>query len=143
MSFYAVHINEISLFVICLTDISAVYPIFRIVPLFSYFLSHSGREIRTVKALVAKLACVASVSVQFGSKETRNKSQSPRKNGKSKRAERGGEERKGFPPSSSPPPLSFFGCRPTFCAVKTQNPCPCCSFSSLLTCHSVRGSFQM
>ena len=120
MCLYAVHIHEISLFVICLTDISAVYSNFRIVPLFCYFLSHIGRGL--LKALVAKSACVASFSVRFGSKE-----RGAKVNGRAKIArvkEHRGVGKKGrvsFLPFSLPP-LSILGCRSIFRAVKPKIP---------------------
>ena len=69
------------------SDISAAYPILRIVLLFSYFLFHSGRGL--LKALVAKLACVASISVRFESKErgTRVKTGAKRARVKEQRGE--------------------------------------------------------
>ena len=120
MCLYAVHIHEISLFVICLTDISAVYLNFCIVPLFCYFLSHIGRGL--LKALVAKSACVASFSVRFGSKERRTKVKARARMARVK--EHGGVGKKGmvsFLPFSLPP-LSIFGCRSIFRAVKPKIP---------------------
>ena len=94
------------------SDISAVYPILRIVPLFSYFLFHSGRGL--LKALVAKLACVASkergTRVKAGAKMARVKEQ--RGVGKKGRVS--------FLPLPFPP-LSFFGCRSIFARSKQKS----------------------
>ena len=69
--------------------------------------------------LIFMIACVASVSVRFRSKERGTRVKDRAKNGSSKRAGRG---RGSFLPSPPPTPLSFFG----FCfisrAAKTVNP---------------------
>ena len=73
------------------------------------------------------LTCVASVSVRFRSKQLGARV----KDRESKRAGRGGEERKetffSFLPLSLPP-LSFFGSRSISRAAKTENPVTRSSF---------------
>ena len=63
-----------------------------------------------------QVACVASVSVRFRSKERGTRVKDRVTNGASKRAGRGGEERKET--------LSFFGSRFISRSVKTENPLP-------------------
>ena len=86
------------------SDISAVYPILRIFPLFSYFLFHSGRGL--LKALVAKLACVASISVRFESKERGTRVKAGAKMARVKDQRRVGK--KGRVSFLSPSPLFHF-----------------------------------
>ena len=72
--------------------------------------------------LLFLITCVASVSVRFRSKERGTRVKDRAKNGASKRAGRGGEERK---KTSLPlPPLSFFGSCFISRGAKTENPVP-------------------
>ena len=82
-------------------------------------------EVNSVNIKTITVACVASVSVRFRSKERGKSVKERAKNGLSKRAGRGGEERKetSFLPLPLPP-LSFFGSCLISRAAKTENPVP-------------------
>ena len=68
------------------------------------------------------VACVASVSVRFRSKERGTRVKDCATNGASKRVGRGGEEVSFLPLPL--PPHSFFGSRFISRSVKTENPLP-------------------
>ena len=70
-----------------------------------------------------KLACVASVSVRFRSKERGTRVKDRAKNGASNRTGRGWGRKEGNLPLPLPP-LSFFGSRLISDAIKTENPLP-------------------
>ena len=71
--------------------------------------------------IVLKIACVASVSVRFRSKERGTRVKDRAKNGAVKERGGGGEERKVPLPL---PPLLFFGSRLISRAIKTETPLP-------------------
>ena len=75
------------------------------------------------KQIIILIACAASVSVQFWSKERGTRIKDRAKNGASKIAGKGWGRKEGnFPIPLHP--LSFFGSRSIFRAAKTENPSP-------------------
>ena len=77
-----------------------------------------------VASAIFLIACVASVSVRFRSKERGTRVKDRAKNGVSKRAGRGGEERNGNFLPLPLPTLSLFGSCFISRAAKTENPVP-------------------
>ena len=100
-------------------------------PVVSLGLLNSGAiycwQVKSVNIKTITVACVASVSVRFRSKERGKIVKDRAKNGLSKRAGRGWGRKEGnFLPSPKLPlpPLSFFGSCLISRAAKTENPVP-------------------
>ena len=76
------------------------------------------------KQIIILIACTASVSVQFWSKERGTRIKDRAKMGQVKERGSGGEEKKETFPQIPLPPLSFSRSRSIFRAAKTENPSP-------------------